>query len=263
MGADRGRCVCKDLSTADTRALNAQSQSTSKDTRNNLLAPSNSPRNSGSPLLAERERARIWARASSLISSSPSGPSGSRIGVASSRNSSISRARTSLTSSTCWDVGVISSDLLLRPVSKESPKPSVASQQGWDIRRGRLFFLCPALQPANTNFARSPGHKSRPALFFIATESQYLHIDGVPDAVKPINPPPLSLASACCGQKLRVVSLPVSGSECLRLRELGLCERSLVSKLGDGAAILCSFSGVRMAVGRALGAQVLVEAITV
>jgi ferrous iron transport protein A len=148
-------------------------------------------------------------------------------------------------------------------VSKVSPKPSVASQQGWDIRRGRLFFLGPAPQPASTNLVRLPGHKFRLGLFFIATESQYLHNDGVPDAAKPINLPPLSLASACCGQKLRVVSLPVSGVECLRLRELGLCERSLVSKLGDGAAILCSFSGVRMAVGRALGAQVLVEAITV
>jgi ferrous iron transport protein A len=99
--------------------------------------------------------------------------------------------------------------------------------------------------------------------FFIATESQYLHTVNVPDAVKPLNPAPLSLASACCGQRLRVVSLPIAGAECLRLRELGLCEHSLVSKLGDGAAILCSFSGVRMAVGRALGAQVLVEAIPV
>ena len=83
----------------------------------------------------------------------------------------------------------------------------------------------------------------------------------VSDAVKPPNPAPLSLASACCGQKLRVLSLPLSGEECLRLRELGLCERSLVSKLGDGAAILCSFGGGRMAVGRVLGAQVLVEAV--
>ena len=81
------------------------------------------------------------------------------------------------------------------------------------------------------------------------------------DDVKPPLSAPLSLASACCGQKLRVLSLPLSGAECLRLRELGLCERSLVSKLGDGAAILCAFGGGRLAVGRALGAQVLVEAL--
>jgi Fe2+ transport system protein FeoA len=128
------------------------------------------------------------------------------------------------------------------------------------------FFLHPLPhpipQPAGApKSERTDGQNSEQVRFFIATESQYLHIVPVPDAVKPLNPAPLSLASACCGQKLRVVSLPISGAECLRLRELGLCERSLVSKLGDGAAILCSFSGVRMAVGRALGAQVLVEAI--
>jgi len=123
---------------------------------------------------------------------------------------------------------------------------------GWDIRRDMSFFRPSGL-------ARKQNHRA--IRFFIATESQYLHTVVVPDVVKPLNPAPLSLASACCGQKLRVVSLPISGAECLRLRELGLCERSLVSKLGDGAAILCSFSGVRMAVGRALGAQVLVEAI--
>ena len=78
------------------------------------------------------------------------------------------------------------------------------------------------------------------------------------------NPPeavPLSLASACCGQRLRIVSLPKSGHECLRMRELGICEHALVSKLGDGPAILCAFSGGRMAVGRALGAEVIVEAV--
>lgn len=80
----------------------------------------------------------------------------------------------------------------------------------------------------------------------------------------PSNPPPsvpLSLASACCGQRLRIVSLPASSPECLRMRELGICERALVSKLGDGPAILCSFAGGRMAVGRALGAAVIVEAV--
>jgi ferrous iron transport protein A len=97
--------------------------------------------------------------------------------------------------------------------------------------------------------------------FFIATESQYLHAVRVAAFSDTSNCAPLSLASACCGQRLRILSLPASGSECLRMRELGICERSLVSKLGDGPAILCSFEGVRIAVGRALGAQVLVEAV--
>jgi hypothetical protein len=97
--------------------------------------------------------------------------------------------------------------------------------------------------------------------FFIATESQYLHSVRVAALSETSNRAPLSLASACCGQRLRILSLPESGSECLRMRELGICERSLVSKLGDGPAILCSFEGVRMAVGRTLGAQVIVEAV--
>ena len=133
---------------------------------------------------------------------------------------------------------------------------------GWDICGvGRFFFNAHASQQARQRWGGRTDKNSELIRFFIATESQYPHNVPVPDAVKPLNPAPLSLASACCGQRLRVVSLPMSGAECLRLRELGLCERSLVSKLGDGAAILCSFSGVRMAVGRALGAQVLVEAI--
>lgn len=97
--------------------------------------------------------------------------------------------------------------------------------------------------------------------FFIATESQYLYGLTVPHPSPSPKPVPLSLASACCGQRLRIVSLPASGPECLRMRELGICERSLVSKLGDGPAILCAFAGGRMAVGRALGAEVIVEAV--
>ncbi len=45
----------------------------------------------------------------------------------------------------------------------------------------------------------------------------------------------------------------------MRLRELGFCERSEVSKLTDGPAILCSVYGVRLALGRELSARVLVE----
>ena len=72
---------------------------------------------------------------------------------------------------------------------------------------------------------------------------------------------PLNLCSARCGQRLRILCLNASSQECARLRELGFCERSEVCKLTDGSAILCRLSGSRMAVGRELGALVLVEPI--
>jgi len=146
----------------------------------------------------------------------------------------------------------------------ERPKLRTSSLIGWDIRRdSSLFFNARPLHGPNAPLSQCSGAETKPLRhwFFIATESHYLQNVPVPDAVTPPHPAPLSLASACCGQKLRVLSLPVSGEECLRLRELGLCERSLVSKLGDGSAILCAFGGGRMAVGRVLGAQVLVEAV--
>jgi Fe2+ transport system protein FeoA len=70
---------------------------------------------------------------------------------------------------------------------------------------------------------------------------------------------PLTLCSAQCGQRLRILALAACSEDCLRLREMGFCESSEVRKLADGSAILCSLYGVRLAVGRALGAQVLVE----
>lgn len=70
---------------------------------------------------------------------------------------------------------------------------------------------------------------------------------------------PLNLCSARCGQRLRILALLACTEDCMRLRELGFCERSEVSKLSDGPAILCSLYGVRLALGRELGSQVLVE----
>lgn len=72
---------------------------------------------------------------------------------------------------------------------------------------------------------------------------------------------PFTLCSAKCGQRLRIMALVACAEDCLRLRELGLCEHTEVRKLSDGAAILCSVYGVRLALGRDLGARVLVEPI--
>jgi Fe2+ transport system protein FeoA len=73
------------------------------------------------------------------------------------------------------------------------------------------------------------------------------------------SPAPLNLCSARCGQRLRILALMACTEDCMRLRELGFCERSEVSKLSDGSAILCSVYGVRLALGRELSARVLVE----
>ncbi|RFC42330.1 MAG: Fe2+ transport system protein FeoA [Verrucomicrobia bacterium] len=72
---------------------------------------------------------------------------------------------------------------------------------------------------------------------------------------------PLTLCSAACGQRLRILALSACSEDCLRLREMGFCELSEVRKLTDGSAILCSLYGVRLALGRELGARVLVETV--
>ncbi|MEI6871066.1 MAG: FeoA family protein [Verrucomicrobiota bacterium] len=77
----------------------------------------------------------------------------------------------------------------------------------------------------------------------------------------PASPTPLTLCSARCGQRLRILCLNGSSQECARLRELGFCEYSEVCKLTDGSALLCRLSGSRLALGRELGARILVEPI--
>jgi len=73
---------------------------------------------------------------------------------------------------------------------------------------------------------------------------------------------PLTLCSARCGQVLRILGLNASAEECNRLRELGFSEHSEVCKLSDGSAILCKLAGARLALGRELGALVLVEQVS-
>lgn len=71
--------------------------------------------------------------------------------------------------------------------------------------------------------------------------------------------PPVNLCSARCGEKLRILSLQSGVEECNKLREMGFCESSEICKVMDGSAIICSVYGMRLAIGRALGAAVLVE----
>ena len=77
----------------------------------------------------------------------------------------------------------------------------------------------------------------------------------------PIPQPILTLARAKVGERLRVVSICPDCHECMRLRELGFQDRVEVRKVSDGAAIICSIMGMRVAIGRNLGEHVQVEKI--
>ena len=69
----------------------------------------------------------------------------------------------------------------------------------------------------------------------------------------------LTLARANVGERLRVVTICPDCPECVRLRELGFQDQMEVRKVSDGAAIICSRLGMRVAIGRDLGEHVRVE----
>ena len=69
----------------------------------------------------------------------------------------------------------------------------------------------------------------------------------------------LTLACARVGERLRVVTICPNCPECVRLRELGFQDQMEVRKISDGAAIICSLMGMRVAIGRDLGEHVRVE----
>ena len=73
----------------------------------------------------------------------------------------------------------------------------------------------------------------------------------------------LTLACARVGERLRVVTICPNCPECVRLRELGFQDQMEVRKVSDGAAIICSLMGVRVAIGRVLGEHVRVEKVAV
>ncbi len=76
-----------------------------------------------------------------------------------------------------------------------------------------------------------------------------------------LSQPMLTLARAKVGERLRVVTICPECPECMRLRELGFQDRVEVRKVSDGAAIICSIMGMRVAIGRGLGEHVRVEKI--
>jgi len=69
----------------------------------------------------------------------------------------------------------------------------------------------------------------------------------------------LTLATAKCGEKLRVRHICPDCPHCVRLRELGFHDRSVVRKVADGTAIICVLMGTRVALGRELCEHVEVE----
>ena len=70
---------------------------------------------------------------------------------------------------------------------------------------------------------------------------------------------PLTLAHARCGDRLRITGICPNCPDCVRLRELGFCEAREVRKVSDGGAMICLLMGIRVAVGKKLGAHVRVE----
>ncbi len=72
-------------------------------------------------------------------------------------------------------------------------------------------------------------------------------------------PGELTLTNARCGNPLRVRRIASSSPALSRLKELGICETAEIQKLVDGSALICSIQGTRLAIGRELGAAILVE----
>ena len=70
---------------------------------------------------------------------------------------------------------------------------------------------------------------------------------------------PISLSRARCGEILKIVALRGDSVASVRLRELGFCESTEVRKVSDGSALICHLLGTRIAIGRDLGAHILVE----
>lgn len=69
----------------------------------------------------------------------------------------------------------------------------------------------------------------------------------------------LTLATAKCGEQLRVLHICPDCPHCLRLREMGFHDRMVVKKVADGTAIICVIMGTRMALGRELCEHIEVE----
>ncbi len=69
----------------------------------------------------------------------------------------------------------------------------------------------------------------------------------------------LDLCEARIGVKLRVRSLKSKPAVCQRLREMGFCELVEIHKVADNGALICQVCGVRVALSRNLGKEIIVE----
>ena len=69
----------------------------------------------------------------------------------------------------------------------------------------------------------------------------------------------LTLATAKCGERLRVRHICPDCPHCVRLNELGFHNRTIITKLVDGMAVICLLMGLRVALGRELCEHVEVE----
>ena len=70
---------------------------------------------------------------------------------------------------------------------------------------------------------------------------------------------PLNLSCVRCGESFKIVGLTGNTTSATRLRELGFCESTEVRKVCDGSAMICHLLGTRVAIGRELGTNILVE----
>jgi|GEM_PF-1939826 len=73
------------------------------------------------------------------------------------------------------------------------------------------------------------------------------------------NDQPKDLWSARCGVPLTVLGFREGSKSALRLLELGFCRSAEVCKLSEGEACLCALRGMRIALGRELASDVLVQ----
>jgi Fe2+ transport system protein FeoA len=69
----------------------------------------------------------------------------------------------------------------------------------------------------------------------------------------------LTLQNAPCGASVRVVRLDAAQADYQRLCEMGFCENACIKKIADGAALICSVCGVRVAVSAKLAERIFVQ----
>jgi Fe2+ transport system protein FeoA len=83
----------------------------------------------------------------------------------------------------------------------------------------------------------------------------------IPFRSKKANAEPCTLCEARCNERLRVLCVKEDCPVRSRLHELGFCASVEFKKVADGSALICHLFGTRVAIGRELGAHVVVETV--